>query len=155
MQRPLEQKMKTSKPVNLAKKIALTFLATALIFTFFSCARKAGFQTSSVVPAARGEVKVKKDGNNNYQIKIKISGLAEAKRLEPAKQVYVVWLESEEHNINNLGRINSSSNLLSKTLKASFESVSSVKPIKIFITAEDEASVQYPGTHIILSTNIF
>lgn len=130
-------------------------LAAVLIFTAFSCASKASFQTSSVVPAARGDVKVKKDGNNNYQIKIKISGLAEAKRLEPAKQVYVVWLESEGHNINNLGRINSSSSFLSKKLKADFETVSSIKPIKIFITAEDEASVQYPGTHIILTTNNF
>lgn len=147
--------MKSTTAGRLSKKMLAGILAVALIFTFFSCASKASFQTSSVVPAARGDVKVKKDGNNNYQIKIKISGLAEAKRLEPAKQVYVVWLESEEHNINNLGRINSSSSLLSKTLKASFETVSSIKPIKIFITAEDEASVQYPGTHIILSTNNF
>ena len=138
-----------------SKKVLVSILAATLIFACFSCARKTSFQTSSVVPAARGDVKVKKDGNNNYQIKIKISGLAEAKRLELVKQVYVVWLESEEHTINNLGRINSSSNLLSKNLKASFETVSSIKPIKIFITAEDEASVQYPGTYIILTTTNF
>lgn len=147
--------MKSTTAGSLSKKILVSILATTLIFAFLSCARKASFQTSTVVPAARGGVKVKKDDNNNYQIKIKISGLAEASRLEPAKQVYVVWLESEEHAINNLGRINSSSSLLSKKLKASFESVSSIKPIKIFITAEDEASVQYPGSHIILSTNNF
>ncbi len=147
--------MKQTTTGRYSKKILVSILAIAFIFTFFSCAQKASFQTSSVVPAARGDVKVKKDGNNNYEIKLKISGLAEAKRLEPAKQVYVVWLESEGHTINNLGRINSSSGLLSKKLKASFEAVSPIKPIKIFITAEDEASVQYPGSHIILSTNNF
>ncbi|MFZ1786004.1 MAG: hypothetical protein WAU23_12440 [Ferruginibacter sp.] len=147
--------MKQTKAARFLKMNLFSMLAAVLIFTAFSCASKASFQTSSVVPAARGDVKVKKDGNNNYQIKIKISGLAEAKRLEPAKQVYVVWLESEGHNINNLGRINSSSSFLSKKLKADFETVSSIKPIKIFITAEDEASVQYPGTHIILTTNNF
>ncbi|MBK8610714.1 MAG: hypothetical protein IPL84_12440 [Chitinophagaceae bacterium] len=147
--------MKQTKAARSLKMNLFSMLAAVLIFTAFSCASKASFQTSSVVPAARGDVKVKKDGNNNYQIKIKISGLAEAKRLEPAKQVYVVWLESEGHNINNLGRINSSSSFLSKKLKADFETVSSIKPIKIFITAEDEAGVQYPGTHLILTTNNF
>lgn len=138
-----------------SKNFLVSILAATLIFASFSCAKKASFQTSSVVPAARGDVKVKKDDNNNYHIKIKISGLAEASRLEPAKQVYVVWLESDEHKINNLGRINSSSTLLSKSLKASFETVSSVKPIKIFITAEDEAGVQYPGSNVILATSNF
>ncbi len=147
--------MKILKPGRLLKKIVLSFLATTIIFVLFSCARKTGFQTSTVVPAARGDVKVKKDDNKNYQIKIKISGLAEPNRLDPAKQNYVVWLESENHTINNLGRITSSSNLLSKSLKASFETVSSVKPIKIFLTAEDDASVQYPGTQVILTTGNF
>jgi hypothetical protein len=147
--------MNLLNPIRLFKKITLSILATTIMFAFFSCAHKTSFQTSAVVPAARGDVKVKKDDNNNYHIKVKISGLAEAKRLEPAKQVYVIWLESEEHIIKNLGQINSSSGLLSKTLKASFETVSSVKPIKVFITAEDNASAQYPGTHIILSTNNF
>lgn len=147
--------MKTQGTGGRLKKSILNLLVVTLIFACFSCARKTSFQTSSVVPAARGEVKVKKDDNNNYQIKIKITGLAEAKRLEPAKQVYVIWLESQEHITKNLGQINSSSNLLSKKLKASFETVSSIKPIKIFITAEDDASSQFPGSHVILTTNNF
>lgn len=142
-------------PIICSKKSLVSLLAITLIFVFFSCARKTSFQTSSVVPAARGDVKVKKDDNNNYQIKIKISGLAEVKRLEPSKQAYVIWLVSDEHITKNLGQINSSSNLLSKNLKASFETVSSVKPVKIFITAEDDASTQYPGSIVILSTNNF
>ena len=147
--------MKQTTEAKRSKNILISILAATLIFACFSCSRKASFQTSTVVPAARGDVKVKKDGNNNYQIKIKISGLAEAKRLEPGKQVYVVWLESDEHITKNLGQINSSSSLLSKKLKASFETVSSMKPIKIFITAEDEGSVQFPGSYVVLATNDF
>ena len=44
---------------------------------------------------------------------------------------------------------------LSKQLNASFETVSAFKPNKIFITAEDDASIQYPNTQIILSTDRF
>lgn len=137
------------------KKYLSGVLIIAMMLLFNSCARKTTFQTSSVVPAARGSVKVKKDNNNNYGIKIKLTGLAEADRLGSSKKVYVVWLESDNHAIKNLGRINSSSSLLSKKLKASFETVTPFKPIKIFITAEDQADVTYPGTQVILTTSNF
>ena len=137
------------------KNISSVFFFFFMMLLFNSCARKTNFQTSSVVPAARGSVKVKKDDNNNYVIKMKMTGLAEAKRLEPAKQVYVVWMEADDHSIKNLGQINSNSSLLSKTLKASFETVSPFKPIKIFITAEDKADAAYPDTQVVLSTSNF
>lgn len=147
--------MKLQTVTSLFKKSTSAFLIIALMFFFSSCARKTTFLTSSVVPAARGSVKVKKDDNNNYVIKMKMTGLAEAKRLEPAKQVYVVWMESDDHAVKNLGQINSSSSLLSKTLKASFETVTPFKPVKIFITAEDQADVTYPDRQIVLSTSNF
>ncbi len=137
------------------KNLASGLLVIAMIMLVTSCARKTNFQTSSVVPAARGSVKVKKDDNNNYDIKIKLNGLAEAKRLEPAKQVYVVWMEADDHTTKNLGRINSNSSLLSKKLKASFDTVTPFKPIKIFITAEDQADVTYPDTRVVLTTSNF
>jgi len=44
---------------------------------------------------------------------------------------------------------------MSKQLKGSFKTVSSDKPVQIFITAEDDAGIQYPGTEVILSTEKF
>lgn len=137
------------------KKYSSGILIIVMMLLFNSCARKTTFQTSSMVPAARGSVKVKKDNNNNYDIKIKLTGLAEANRLGSSKKVYVVWLESDDHAIKNLGRINSSSSLLSKKLKASFQTVTPFKPVKIFITAEDQADATYPDTQIVLTTNDF
>jgi hypothetical protein len=52
--------------------------------------------------------------------------------------------------MKNIGRVNSSNKL-----KVSFETVSSFKPIKIFITAEDDEDVQYPGQQVVLSTDKF
>lgn len=131
-------------------------VATAMVlFCFSSCARKVNFQTSSVVPAARGDVKVKKDHNSNYNIQISLNNLAEPKRLEPSKTTYVVWMETDNNVTKNIGQINSSTGFLSNKLKASFETVSSIRPTRIFLTAEDDANIQYPGTQLIMSTNNF
>lgn len=56
-------------------------------------------------------------------------------------------METEDASVKNIGQIKSDSKFLSSKLKASFETVTPFKPTKIFITAEDNANVQYPGMH--------
>lgn len=141
--------------ITTTRNICLIIAGAMMIFYFSSCARKANFQTSSVVPAAQGKVKVKNDNNSNYGIKISIINLAEPDRLQPPKNTYVVWMQTASNGTKNIGQINSSTGFLSSKLKASFETVSSFKPIKIFITAENDAAIQYPGMEIILSTGNF
>jgi hypothetical protein len=65
-------------------------------------------------------------------------------------KTYVVWMLTDQGIMKNIGRVNSSNKL-----KVSFETVSSFKPIKIFITAEDDEDVQYPGQQVVLSTDKF
>ena len=120
-----------------------------------SCAHKISFGTSSVVPAAEGSVKVKKDKNNNYNIDLSVIRLADPKRLSPSKQLYVVWMDADQNGTKNIGQLKTSSGMLSKTLKSSLKTVSSVKPTRIFITAEDDAAVQYPGGQVVLDTSSF
>lgn len=137
------------------KKLFVGALAVFMLLTFTSCGKNIAFQNSSIVPAAEGKVSVKKDSNKNYSIGIKISNLAEVTRLQPSKNVYVVWMETEESLVKNIGQIKSDTGFMSSKLKASFETVTSFEPSKIFITAEDNADVQYPGMQLILTTNRF
>lgn len=127
----------------------------AMMTTFLlnSCTRKIAFLTSSASPAARGNVRVKKDKNHNYVIKIDLMYLAEIKRMEPPKHTYVVWLVTEDKANKNIGQLNSSIGTFSKKLKASMETVSAVKPTRIFITAEDDGTVQNPGAQVITTKN--
>lgn len=142
-------KNKTTKRVySIISIVAISILLSA-------CAKKISFQTSAIVPAARGTVKVKKDNNNNYAIKVFIRNLAEVKRLSPPKSAYIVWMETDQQTAKNIGKIDSDNKMFSNKLKASFESVSPTKPTKIFITAEDDVSTQYPSYQIILTTNNF
>jgi hypothetical protein len=147
--------MKKTKQNITLKNIFLFIVMGVIFLSLNSCAKKISFQTSPVVPAARGTVKVKKDDNKNYSIKINLLNLAEAKRLPTSEKTYVVWMESNQQVVKNLGQLNSGRSMLSKKLKASFETVSPVKPTKIFITAEDNSSVQYPGNELVLTTNGF
>lgn len=129
-------------------------LAAMMVISVSSCATKTRFLTSSVVPAAEGVVKVKQDNNNNYVIDVNINNLAEPSRLQPAKDMYVVWMEGDDNETKNMGQIKSSHSMISKQLKGSFETVSPVRPKKIFITAENDPSIQYPNySDIILTTD--
>ena len=147
--------MKTTKLINLKKNILPGIFAMILIFSLFSCATSVNFLNSAVVPAARGSVKIKTDNNKNYSIQITLSDLAEASRLQPPKLTYIVWMVTDRDLTKNIGQLNSSKGFMSKQLKGSFKTVSSDKPIKIFITAEDDAAVQYPGSQVVLSTDKF
>lgn len=139
----------------MAKKNALNLLLVFSLLAFSSCSRKISFQTSGVVPAARGYVKMKKDNNNNYSIQVHITNLAEVKRLSPSRMFYIVWMSADGNTSKNIGQINSSSGWRSSKLKADFQTVSAIRPSRIFITAEDDASIQYPGSQTILSTEGF
>jgi hypothetical protein len=93
---------------------------------------------------------MKTDKNNNNVIQIQISNLAGVERLQPEKESYVVWMLTDQDITKNIGRLNSS-----KKLNASFETVTSFKPKKIFITAENDENNQYPSQKIVLTTDTF
>ena len=147
--------MKTLKMNTLTKKIFLGVFAIMLLFALETQAKRYSFLTSSVVPAARGYAKITRDNNRNYVIKLKMTNLAEVQRLDPSKLSYVVWMVTDREETKNIGQVESSTKFLSKKLKASFETVSSFTPTQIFITTEDDASTQYPGSQVVLTTNRF
>lgn len=145
--------METAKTYPIIKSLSLFFVAALMLLILDSCATRTKFLASSVVPAAEGVVSVKQDANENYVIKVSIANLAEATQLQSPKSTYVVWMEGEDNQTKNIGQIRSTKSLFSKSLRGSFETVSSVKPKKIFLTAENDPSAQYPdNTDIILTT---
>lgn len=129
-------------------------LSTAFL-SLNSCSKKIAFLPSSVVPAAEGQVKVKTDGNKNQHIEIEIYNLAEPKNLHPPKQMYIVWMQTDQGNNRNIGQIKTSSGSFSKNLKATFETVTSFQPVRIFVTAENDSNVEYPGREVVLTTSQF
>lgn len=137
--------LKTTKILNLT-------ILSLFIVILSSCSTKLNFLNSSVVPAAQGAVKVSRDGNNNYSLKVSVTNLAEPSRLQPKKALYVVWLVTKENITKNIGQLNSSSGFFSSALEGELTTVSPFKPEYVFITAEDSAAILYPVGTVILTT---
>ncbi|WP_041259368.1 hypothetical protein [Fibrella aestuarina] len=136
--------MKTIRALSLVLLIALAGS---------SCTPNMKFNTSTIVPSATGEIKVRKDRNQNYAIDIRIFNLAEPEKLSPAKSAYVVWMESDGNSSpKKLGRINTGTGLFSKALKAELHTTVTTKPTRIFVSAEDSPDVDYPQGAVVLST---
>jgi hypothetical protein len=142
--------MKTTRFSTRTRKIFLGFITLMLMLPLSLQAQKIPFIQSSVVPAAEGYVKIKTDRNKNYIIKISIKNLAKIDRLDPEMKTYIVWMVTDKETTINIGRINSSNNL-----DVSFETISSSRPIKVYITAEVDESTTVPGEKIVLTTNNF
>ena len=121
-------------------------------FLLSACATKIPFERSPVVPGADGKVTMKKDNNGNYSISVSTVNLPSSKNLTPSKEVYVVWMEDENKNIKKLGQIKPTTGLLSKAYKGELKATSTSRPRKIFITAEDNGELDYPGNELVLTT---
>lgn len=147
--------MKTQKMNKTLKSILLAIFAVMISISFTSCAKKFTFLNSTVVPGADGYAKIKKDDNKNYIINIEVSDLAAVERVQASKTTYVVWMETDEGNAENLGQLKSSTSFFSKRHKASMETVSSYKPVRIFITTEEGVNTQFPGRQVALTTEKF
>lgn len=129
-----------------------------LIFTISvlgSCAKKVAFNPSTVSPGATGSVKIKRDKNKNYAIDLKVRNLPKAEDLQPPRRGYTVWVETNDNRAQNVGNLDTSVGLFSRTRKGDLETVNSAKPVRIFITPEDNKAPEIPGSEPILSTKLF
>ncbi len=135
------------------KKLILLPAAFIMLFTLNSCSKKIAFGVSQAAPAAEAVAKIKKDKNKNYAIDLSVKHLASPDRLTPPRKYYVVWMVTESNGTKNIGQIKSSSSIISNTLKGSLKTVTSFKPMEIFITAEDDANIQWPGSMVIIKSD--
>ena len=77
--------MAKTKLPPLTKTILLGVATAVSIFSFNVCAAQQVFLVSSVASAARDTIKIRKDRNNNYLIKIQLENLTEPGRFQPTE----------------------------------------------------------------------
>ena len=136
---------------NYLTAMICAMLCATLILT--SCAKKIVMNNTGIAPAAKAYAKVKKDKSNNYEVQVKATHLAPSNKLSPPKNSYVIWMLTDNNGTKNIGQFQSGTGLFSKALKGSIKTVTAFKPVGFFITAEDDASINYPGNMVILKSN--
>lgn len=129
-------------------------ITTLLLVFITSCATKVEFPVSKIVPEADVTAKVKQDGNDNYKIDLKVENLTSPERLDPPKEMYVVWIETAK-GTKNIGKLNMSSGMFSSTRKGSISTTTAFQPNRILITAENTSTNNEPSTFVIISSKDF
>lgn len=114
-------------------------LFSAIILTT-SCAHTSKFPVSDLVPAADITAKIKKQGKLNYLIIITANNLAASNRLNPPKEIYIIWAVSESRVTRNVGYF-----IQQNAEKAIYQASFPYRPIEVFITAEDEEDLCKPS----------
>ncbi len=112
----------------------------SVIALMTSCVSTAKFPLSPLVPAADITAKIKKQGKLNYLVTITANNLAASERLNPPKEIYIIWAVSEAGVTRNVGYF-IQQNAIKSIYRASFP----YKPIEVFITAEDEEDLCKPS----------
>jgi len=131
-----------------------TTLLAFIMIALTSCAKKISFLPSTVIPTAKGYVKVKEKKNDNYGVNLKVEDIVKSKDLQPSKRTYVVWVETNENRAHHLGNLESSKGLFSGTRKGRLESVTAAKPVRVFVTAEESGTPEFPS-EVVLTTELF
>jgi predicted type IV restriction endonuclease len=121
-------------------KLLKKLLLGAIVMILTSCASTAKFPVSIVTPAAEITAKMKQDENKNYVIEVIARNMASADRLNPPKNIYIVWIVTENNGTKNIGQLDNKNaqKLYLKTSTAFF-----VK--EIFITAEEQGNISFPS----------
>ncbi len=127
------------------RTLAIILLAVA---SLQACTPKMNFATSTIAPAVSGDVRVKKDKNSNYIVNVDVANLAPAKNLDPPKNTYLVWMESDDRSVRKLGQLSPSG----KALQAKLTATAVSKPDAVFVSAEDNADVEYPAGPTVITT---
>ncbi len=136
--------------IRLSGKTVVFLMAAITILALGSCAKKIVFPISPIVPSAQGTILFKTDKNKNYVIDLTVKHLANPDRLTPARKCYVVWIDTEQNGVINLGQLH-----ISKNMGGSLKTNSPFKPTAIFITAEDDPTIKEPGMDTVLRSESF
>jgi hypothetical protein len=99
-------------------------------------------------------MQITRDAAGNYVINLVIVNLEPVKLMKPVKEGYVVWMTNEAGVTSNIGTIEGANTWTTRKDKSKFVATSTVKPSKVFITAETDLKVVNPGKQVVWSTDI-
>ena len=137
----MEPRVRANGPAFLAI-FALLLLSTA-------CAKHIHLTPATTVPAATAKADISHDSNGNALIKLDVKHLARPENLTPPASVYIVWVQPRDGEPIKQGQLQ-----VNDDLSAHFTSPTTYKTFRLFVTAEQSASVTTPSGQQVLSQDV-
>jgi len=118
---------------------------------FFSTALAADDRLvgTGVAPGAEGKVSSNVDRNGNIEIEVQVKHLANAEKLSPAKQAYVVWVQPRGKDPEPLGVLR-----VNENLEGSLKATTPYKTFDVFVTAEDKLQPEAPSSMVVMRGSV-
>ena len=142
---PQKEERKSDFMRKLGSIITLAVVSAALVYA----AKRFPLNAASIVPAAKGSVEIGKDRNGNTEVKLKVEHLANPTSLSPSQANYVVWLEAKDSGPENEGELK-----VNGKLEGTFQTVTPRKNFELFVTGENDATVNSPSGPEVLRTSV-
>ena len=116
-----------------------TLLFLPLIIALSSCNVFVKFPISDITPAADILAKKGTDNQKNFTLEIVAENLAKAERLNPPGKNYIVWVQTKDVGIKNVGQLT-----VDNSKKTTFSATTPFDFYEVFITVEDQGDLTYP-----------
>jgi hypothetical protein len=120
-----------------------------LAVTTVGWAKKYHMTSTSIVPAAAGEINVDKEKDGNIQVHVEVEHLAKPGKLTPPANTYVVWLQEADSQPHSLGQLK-----VGDDLKGELKASTPFNNFKVFITAETDSQTRIPSDQVVLRTTV-
>ena len=133
--------MKATKLAFLSIFVSLMFLA--------ACHKHVHLTPATSVPAATAKADITHDSNGNTVVNLDVKHLAKPENLTPPASVYVVWVQPRDAAPIKQGQLQ-----VNDDLSAHFRAPTTYKTFRLFVTAEQSASVTSPSGEQVLSQEI-
>ena len=106
--------------------------------------------SSSRVPGAQGEIRVKDAGNNNTGVQVRVKHLATPAKIESTATTFMVWAKP----LSELGRVQPLGALtVNKDLTGELDATTPLRNFEVFVTAESSSQLQDPrGERLLWAT---
>lgn len=114
-----------------------------------ACAHQVPLQSTAFVPAAAGQLKLKEGPSGNTRLKVEVEHLADPGKVVPGASTYVVWVQSNDSNVQNVGALR-----VDDDRKGRLETTTPYGNFQIFITAEPGATATRPSGERLMFANI-
>lgn len=129
--------------------VAPIVLCLAFFWPFGGGGRKVHMMAGTATPGAQATIVIKQGKNNNEELDIKAQALAPPSSLNPAENVYVVWIQPPGQAPQNHGRLE-----VNQNEQAELHTETPYRRFKVFITAEQNPQAQMPMGPKVLSADV-